>query len=361
MIPPSLDAGRPRPTAQRSERASALPSPRQPVPAAPRAARSRRHRRPSRWQWVWKSTVWLAAGCGTTRMTDTQRTATEQLLISNAVDQVVSQIDFRPLANKSVYFDPQYLDMTADRGYVVSSLRQQLLACGCILQEDKTKAAYIVEARSGGIGTDRHSLLIGIPQMTVPTFVPGQPSQIPEIPFAKKTDELGVAKLALFAYNRLTGQRVWQSGTLEAGSSARDLWVVGLGPFRKGTILQGTEFAGEELPLPLLSGPDGPDGRGQNSVLPATSAMTWKETAPPPTHLMPLVKILAHATLADHLPLSVLADPPCTTAHLAVVEKASSPETPSARSSGSPGPGNPAAEKSRPPAGEEPPSVSSGR
>src|SRR5215471_20738167 len=76
------------------------------------------------------SVLGLVMGCGTTRMTDTQRTATEQLLISNAVDQTVSQLDFRILAGKSVYLDPQYLDNVADRGYLVSSLRQQLLACG---------------------------------------------------------------------------------------------------------------------------------------------------------------------------------------------------------------------------------------
>src|SRR5947209_751556 len=157
----------------------------------------------------------LALGCGTTRMTDTQRTATEQLLISNAVDQAVSHLDFHCLAGKTVYLDPQYLDGCVDRGYLISSLRQHLLACGCSLQEDRTKASYVVEARSGGVGTDRHSVLIGVPQLTVPTFVPGQPSQIPEIPFAKKTDQNGVAKIAVFAYNRVSGQPVWQSGVIE--------------------------------------------------------------------------------------------------------------------------------------------------
>src|SRR5205823_12442541 len=78
-----------------------------------------------------------AAGCGTTRVSDTQRTATEQLLVSNAVDQAVSQLDFRILAGKPVYFDPQYLAGSIDRGYVVSSLRQHLLASGCILQEEQ--------------------------------------------------------------------------------------------------------------------------------------------------------------------------------------------------------------------------------
>jgi hypothetical protein len=222
----------------------------------------------------------LAAGCGTTRMTDTQRTATEQLLISKAIDEAIGQFDFRCLAGKSIYLDAQYLDACVDKGYVVSSLRQQLLAGGCILQEDRAKATYVVEARSGALGTDRHSLLIGVPQMTVPTFLPGQPSQIPEIPVAKKTDEQGVAKLALFAYNRQTGQRLWQSGMVAASSSARDLWVLGLGPLRKGTIVQGTEFAGEELPLP---GPDEArtgSRRGMHPENLVVAARSWPEPAP---------------------------------------------------------------------------------
>ena len=105
--------------------------------------------------WMVLALCGLAAGCGTTRVTDTQRCATEQLLVSNAIDQVVSQFDFRALAGKPVYFDPQYLDGAVDKGYLISSLRQHLLANGCILQEDRAKATYVVEARTGAIGTDR--------------------------------------------------------------------------------------------------------------------------------------------------------------------------------------------------------------
>jgi hypothetical protein len=223
----------------------------------------------------------LVMGCGTTRMTDTQRTATEQLLISNAVDQTVSQLDFRVLAGKSVFLDPQYLDNVADKGYLVSSLRQQLLACGCILQEDRSRATYVVEPRSGSAGTDRHSLLIGVPQMTVPTFLPGQPSQIPEIPLAKKTDQQGVSKIAVFAYNRVTGERLWQSGTVEAISTARDTWVLGAGPFRKGTISHGTEFAGEQIPVPHLGDKQGRDAEARSPVVPVTMASTWPEAQVP--------------------------------------------------------------------------------
>jgi hypothetical protein len=193
----------------------------------------------------------LVAGCGTTRVTDTQRTATEQLLVSQAVDQAVTQLDFRILTGKLVYFDPQYMDGAVDRGYVVSSLRQHLLACGCILVEDRTKATYVVEARTGGIGTDRHALLFGVPQMNVPTFVPGQPSSIPEIPIAKKTDQKGIAKIAVFAYNRLSGRPVWQSGVVQAVSTAKDTWVLGAGPIQGGTIRDNVEFAGQHLDFSL--------------------------------------------------------------------------------------------------------------
>jgi hypothetical protein len=238
----------------------------------------------------------LPAGCGSTRMTDTLRTATEQLLVSNAIDQAVSDMDFRALCGKTVFFDPQYLDGTVDRGYLISSLRQQLLACGCLLQEDRTKADYIVEVRSGGVGTDRHALLVGVPQMNVPTFVPGQPSQIPEIPLAKKTDQEGIAKIAVFAYNRQTGKPVWQSGVVEAESTSRDTWVLGMGPLRWGTIRKGAEFAGE----PILPGDrrknEDEAGAAEMSV---TEEATWLDPLTPKSDAKRLALLLGAVPLNE--------------------------------------------------------------
>jgi hypothetical protein len=223
-------------------------------------------------------------------MTDTQRTATEQLLVSKAIDQAVMEVDFSELAGKPVFFDTQYLDGAVDRGYLVSSLRQQLLFRGCLLQDDRNKATYVVEVRSGGIGTDRHALLVGIPQMNVPAFMPGQPSQIPEIPLAKKTDQEGVAKLAIFAYNRLTGQLVWQSGVVKATSTSKDTWVFGAGPFQQGTIRSGTELAGE--PLPRLFEKEEAAGEAAPAV---AKGAVWPEHAGPATDSKRLAYLLANA------------------------------------------------------------------
>ena len=190
----------------------------------------------------------LAAGCGSTRMTDTQRAGSEMRLVSQAIDRAVTQLDFAELQGKTVFLDTQYLDGTVDKGYLISSIRQQLLAHGALLQEERPKATYVVEPRSGGVGTDKYSLLGGIPATSLPALVPGVPSAIPEIALVKKSDQQGVAKIAVFAYNRVTGRALWQSDLVEASSNLKDTWYFGAGPYRRGSIMRDSEFAGESLP-----------------------------------------------------------------------------------------------------------------
>ncbi len=214
------------------------------------------HSLSNRQLWALCALVALCAGCGTTRRSDTTRTATEQMLLSDAVDRAISRIDFGLLAGKEVYLDNSYLGSTVDKEYITSTLRQHMLACGCILKDKKEDAQLIVEARAGAVGTDRHDLLFGTPATTVSlgalSPVPGTPIQAPEIAFAKRTDQMGIAKIAVFAYERATGVPVWQSGTDAVASRARDLWVFGTGPFQKGSIYDGPKFAGEELHVPLI-------------------------------------------------------------------------------------------------------------
>lgn len=188
----------------------------------------------------------LTTGCGTTRTSNTARTATEQLLISDAVDRTVQQINFEVLAGEPVFFDTANMNDVVDRSYVIGSLRQHLLACGCILKEKREDATYIIEPRVGTVGTDNHDLMFGIPAFNVPQLATGGalPSAIPEIAFAKRRDQMGVAKIAVFAYRRETGEPVWQSGMAMNKSTANDIWLFGAGPFQKGTIYDETRFAG---------------------------------------------------------------------------------------------------------------------
>jgi hypothetical protein len=194
--------------------------------------------------------VCLLAGCGTTKMTDSPRAASEMLLVSQAVDYAVAKLDFSPLAGQTVFLDTSPLEKdVVDKGYLISTVKQQLLAHGVLLQEERWRAVYVVELRSGALGTDRHSVMLGTPAVTLPSAVPGLPiTSIPEVALAKKSDQRGVAKIGVFAYNRITGRAVWQSGTVESNSRLQDTWVFGAGPFTRGTIRKRTELAGEPLP-----------------------------------------------------------------------------------------------------------------
>jgi len=196
-----------------------------------------------------------SVGCGTTRTSNTLRTGTEQLLISDAIDRAVQDIDFTPLAGKSIFFDDRHLYDVVDDAYLISTLRQHLLASGCILKDDREQATFIVEPRAGAIGTDNHDLLFGIPQTNLPqiTLLAGLPPAIPEIPIAKRRNQRGVAKIAVFAYRRDSGEPAWQSGIATSESTSHDIWVLGAGPFQRGTIHEGTSFAGDKIAKPKFS------------------------------------------------------------------------------------------------------------
>jgi len=202
-------------------------------------------------------------GCGTTRSTDTSRTATEQLLISDAIDRAVQTVNVQTLAGQTVYLDDSRLGDVVDRNYLISTLRQHLLASGCALRAEREQADFVVEARAGAIGTDRNDLLFGVPSMNVPQIMPLQPvpAAIPEIPIAKRRDQRGIAKIAVFAYHRETGKPVWQSGLAHQESSSNDVWILGAGPFQRGTIYEGTAFAGKTLGIDDAKEEEEPDNQ----------------------------------------------------------------------------------------------------
>lgn len=217
---------------------------------------------------LWKSLLLCAcasicaafAGCGTT----ISHSATEQLLASDAVDRAVNKINFDVLANQKVFLDDKYAKNVKSVGfvnadYIISSIRQQLVAAGCLMQENNTSADYIAEVRIGAIGTDTMEITYGLPASnalsSAASLVSSAPviPTIPEISIAKKNDYSSAAKVAVFAYHRETREPVWQSGVAQARSLARDTWILGAGPFQKGTIYDKTQFAGSELTLPFLS------------------------------------------------------------------------------------------------------------
>lgn len=189
------------------------------------------------------------AGCGTTK----SQLATEQMLASDAVDRSVAELNFEALAGKKVYFDTQYIRNVKGAGfvnadYIISSLRQQMFAYGCLLQENESDADIVVEGRVGVLGIDDHEITYGVPASgslsNAASAVPGAPNMpaLPELSLAKKNEQVGASKIALFAYERETRYPVWQSGVTTSMSDSNAMWLFGAGPFRRGTIYDGVQL-----------------------------------------------------------------------------------------------------------------------
>jgi len=189
--------------------------------------------------------VLAALGCGTTRMSDSKRTATEQMLVSSAIERAVMRVDMQALKGQSVFLDATCMDDANDGKYLTSALRHQLLASGCRLSEKREDADVIVEARAGAIGTDRNELVFGLPSTSI--TLKGNETAVPELAIAKRSDQRAVAKISLCAYDRLTGQPIWQSGVENVVSHSRDRWLFGTGPFQDGEIHEEPLFAGRPL------------------------------------------------------------------------------------------------------------------
>jgi hypothetical protein len=167
----------------------------------------------------------LMSACSSMRETQPPRTATEQLLISSAVDHALDRLKLGIPPGTKIWVEEKYLD-GYDQKYAVGAIRDHLLRRGGRLVADRGAADTVVEIRAGALSTDSNDMLIGVPSVALPIPLVGN-MQTPEVGFAKRSEDQGVAKLGLTAYDAKTGQRTPFSPTAPTyGYSTNKRWVV---------------------------------------------------------------------------------------------------------------------------------------
>lgn len=176
------------------------------------------------------SWVLIVCGCTTMKTTNTARSSTEQMLVSNAVDQALDKIDFRPFSGHTVFLEEKYVDCV-DKAYVIGSIRHRLLQVGAQLVDKADDAAVVVEPRSGSVGTTNSETYVGVPEITLPGML-----TLPEIRVATRSQQVGVAKLGVAAFDRKTRTALGVGGTTLAKSDDSNLSIFGVGPFQSGSI-----------------------------------------------------------------------------------------------------------------------------
>jgi hypothetical protein len=200
----------------------------------------------------------LAGGCATIRVTDPQRTATEQFLMSQAVSQALQQLNVDALRDRKVWVETGYftgaekinvngeerqrLFTTAEQAFATGELRERLLLAGARIVPERKDCDVVLEVRSGGIGIDRLDNLIGIPALALSNAF-GTSSGTNNIPFAtpeialyKNTRQRGFASISFVAYRADTGEYLTSSGPYIGRTIRDDFWLFGAGPRTVGNI-----------------------------------------------------------------------------------------------------------------------------
>lgn len=132
-------------------------------------------------------------GCTSRTVSNSPRTAIEQLLLSTAVDKAFDKIRFPELSDKKVYLDFSKLQ-SYDPEYVKSAFKGYVAQSGATIIEEKTdEADYIVEISCGALGNEYKDTLVGIPALPVP----GSPVSFPELALWKSVEQDGIAKFLI--------------------------------------------------------------------------------------------------------------------------------------------------------------------
>ena len=217
-----------------------------------------------------------ASGCTSTTTSNTARTAKEQMLLSNAVDQSLAKIDFTPLSGQKVFVEEKYLDCV-DKGYVVGSIRHQVLRTGAVLAASADDADVVMEIRSGGVGTDTSDAFMGIPEITLPGMI-----TLPEVRFTQRKTQYGYSKLGLVLYDAKSKAVLGDGGMSMAQADDNNWYVLGMGPWQNGSLKSDVATA-QRIPhgmktnrVPTSVAFDSPDGHSRNTIHYASEAREIK-------------------------------------------------------------------------------------
>jgi hypothetical protein len=154
----------------------------------------------------------LALGaCTSTRETSPERSATEQLLISTAVDRAVEGMDLEIPQGTKVFLEAGQLE-GSDGKYAAGAMKDRLLRDGASLAGSRGNADAVVELRAGALSVDDKQTLVGIGSFDVPVPLAGEAAKIPEIALYKQKQRVGVAKIAAIGYSTADGKLIDSTG-----------------------------------------------------------------------------------------------------------------------------------------------------
>ena len=181
----------------------------------------------------------LLVGCSSRTVSNTPRTAVEQLLLSRAVDLALEKFDMPEAAGRTMYIDLTNLK-SYDYEYVKVAVRSRFAKLGATLVDKPEEANYICEVASGALGTEYKSTLVGVPGLPVPS----SPVPLPEVSLYRKVEQTAIMKLLVFVHEN--GKHI-ASGLYYAGADRDESFLLWFRFSHRDQIREGWERADAEL------------------------------------------------------------------------------------------------------------------
>lgn len=139
----------------------------------------------------------VLTGCGSRAISNTPRTAIEQMLLSGAVDRALEKLDLPEMKGETVHVDFSNLK-AYDAEYIKVATRARFAELGAVLVEKPEDAEFTAEVASGGLGIEYKSGMVGLPALPVPqASIP-----MPELAAYRTVEQTGIMKLLIFIHRQ---------------------------------------------------------------------------------------------------------------------------------------------------------------
>lgn len=195
--------------------------------------------------------VLFATACSDPFVTNTARSAVEEMLICTVVERGISKAEFGRYQGKVVKLDVGNLAPQVDKDLVIAYTKLHLSNSGVIISEsDAQKPEYIIQVSCGVLATDIDKFMIGTPALPIPVTNTNLNIVIPEIPIFRRIVRSGHARFFFNVLNAADAKPVESFVGLNAEAKYVN-WTVLLIPFKTHNVpLEDEARVSHEVILP---------------------------------------------------------------------------------------------------------------
>lgn len=176
----------------------------------------------------------LLGGCATIESKISGRTATEQHLVTEAVQKAVDSVQWKTLRGQKIKMDLVGVQ-TDEFPFIKTTIERELNRYHCQLVEDATKANFEMTVLVRSVGTDIWVSNFGIPLLV--TAYEGVPSSAGGLSLFSTNKQEGYCRLEFIGRNPVSKELLWQIPVVHGDTYFKTTTFLGVfGPFKSSDV-----------------------------------------------------------------------------------------------------------------------------